>query len=142
VKQVAGLKLKQPIFVKMPNEMDTVHSYELIVRGLKQNIRGYIFSNLVKDRKNQGLDKEELQKFNKLKGNFSGKPTEANANKLITHARKKFGKNIAVIGCGGVFGAEDAKAKFAAGVDLVQLITGMIYQGPQLAGEINSELIK
>jgi dihydroorotate dehydrogenase len=117
-------------------------SSELIVVGLKYNIRGFIFSNLVKDRNNPGLDREELANFNNLKGNFSGKPTEENANNLIRNARKKFGKDIAIIGCGGVFGAKDAKAKLEAGADLVQLITGMIYQGPQLAGEINSELIK
>ena len=141
VAAVKSLKLKQPIFVKMANEIKPADSLELIAVSLKNNIRGYIFSNLVKNRNNPGLDKTELANFKNLKGNFSGKPTEENANKLISSARKKFGKEIAIIGCGGVFSAEDAKAKLDAGADLVQLITGMIYQGPQLAGEINKELV-
>ena len=140
VKAVGGLKIKQPIFVKMANEITPAFSFELIAVSLKNGIRGFIFSNLVKNRNNSGLDRGELANFNNLKGNFSGKPTEENANNLIKNARKKFGKEIAIIGCGGVFSAEDAKAKFDAGADLVQLITGMIYQGPQLAGEICIEL--
>lgn len=142
VSAVKSLHLKQPVFVKMANEITPAFSFELIAVSIKNNIRGFIFSNLVKDRNNSGLDKEELANFNNLKGNFSGKPTEENANKLIKSARKKFGRNIAIIGCGGIFNAQDAKAKFEAGADLVQLVTGMIFRGPQLAGEINSELIK
>ena len=141
VSQVAKLNLRQPIFVKMPNETEMVESDKLVVIGLKKGIRGYIFSNLVKVRKNPLLDPKEMKKFNNLKGNFSGKPTEANANRLITHTRKKFGNEVAIIGCGGVFSANDARAKFDAGADLVQLITGMIFQGPQLAGEICRGLI-
>ena len=47
-----------------------------------------------------------------------------------------------IIGCGGVFSAEDAYTKIKAGASLVQLITGMIYQGPQLISEINQGLTK
>jgi dihydroorotate dehydrogenase len=140
VEAVGDLHLKQPIFVKMANEIEIEKSHKLITLAVKANIRGFIFSNLVKNRKNSYLDQQEVVQFNNLKGNFSGKPTEENANKLIKSARKKYGKEIAIIGCGGVFNAGDAKAKFDAGADLVQLITGMIYQGPQLAGEINSGL--
>ena len=141
VAAVKSLQPKQPVFVKMGNEIEIEICDRVIKEALKANIRGFIFSNLVKNRKNPMLNKEELAKFIKLKGNFSGKPTEENANNLIRIARKKFGNEIAIIGCGGVFSAGDAKAKFEAGADLVQLITGMIYQGPQLAGEINSKLL-
>jgi dihydroorotate dehydrogenase len=41
---------------------------------------------------------------------------------------------------GGVFNASDAQAKFKAGPNLLQLITGMIFEGPQVIGEINREL--
>jgi dihydroorotate dehydrogenase subfamily 2 len=133
---VAKLKIKQPIFVKMANEMEPAYSQEFIVHSVKNNIRGFIFSNLVKDRNNPAFDKEEMEMVKNLNGNFSGKPTEKNANLLIRNARRKFGNEIAIIGCGGVFSAEDAIKKFDAGADLVQLITGMIYEGPQLAGEI------
>ncbi len=140
VAQVAKLKLKQPVFVKMANEIELAHSTELVACGVQKEIRGYIFSNLVKKRDNPGFDRKEMEKIKDLKGNFSGKPTTENALNLVKHARKKFGQDIAIIGLGGIFTPQDAKAYFEAGADLVQLITGMIYQGPQLAGEICQKL--
>jgi dihydroorotate dehydrogenase len=107
---------------------------------MEAGIYGFIFSNLVKNRANKFLNKEEVKKMEGYKGNFSGRPTFKNSNELIAHTRKKFGKKIAIIGCGGVFTPADAKKKLDAGADLVQLITGMIYQGPQLIGQIVNEL--
>jgi dihydroorotate dehydrogenase subfamily 2 len=140
ISAIAGLKLKQPVFVKMPNEMTTAQSDEFVTRSLKKDIKGFIFANLVKDRNNPAFDKAEMRKFDNLKGNFSGKPTEAGANQLVAHTRKKFGTDVAIIGCGGIFSPEDAIRKLAAGADLIQLITGMIYEGPTLIGEINQEI--
>lgn len=140
-KSITTLKLKQPIFVKMPNEASVTDSTDLIHISLKNSIRGFIFSNLVKSRNNPSLDRNELAKISRLKGNFSGKPTFENSNNLIYSARQKFGREIAIIGCGGVFTPQDAIAKFSAGADLVQLITGMIYNGPQLVGDICHHLV-
>lgn len=140
VEAVKNLKLKQPIFVKMPNEINFQISANLVRISLTHGIHGFIFSNLVKDRKNLMFDPEEMARFANFKGNFSGKPTEKNANNLISQTRKKFGKNVAIIGLGGVFSLEDALAKFLAGADLVQLITGMIFEGPQIVGKINKGL--
>ncbi|MBI3559422.1 hypothetical protein HY085_03420 [Candidatus Gottesmanbacteria bacterium] len=124
----------------MPNETEEKISTNLVQISLKYGIRGFIFSNLVKNRNNPAFDREEMTGFANFKGNFSGKPTEKNANNLLSQTRKKFGKNVALIGLGGVFSLEDALAKFAAGADLIQLITGMIFEGPQLIGEINRGL--
>jgi dihydroorotate dehydrogenase subfamily 2 len=137
---IAKLKLKQPIFVKMANEIRLKESDALVSIALKYGIRGFIFSNLVKDRSNPALNKQEVEAISHLPGNFSGKPTIQNSLKLIRHTRKKFGKDIVIVGTGGIFNAADARAKFAAGADLVQLITGMIYEGPQLIGQINHDL--
>ena len=49
-------------------------------------------------------------------------------------------KRFVIIGCGGVFNGIDAYEKIKNGATLVQMITGMIYQGPQVIGEINKEL--
>jgi dihydroorotate dehydrogenase subfamily 2 len=140
-KAVSSLKLKQPVFVKMPNEISLKDSDTLVQIALNHGIRGFIFSNLVKDRTNPAFDPSEIASVSHLPGNFSGRPTFDNSNKLIRHTRKKFGIDIAIIGTGGIFSVEDARAKLAAGADLVQLITGMIFEGPQLIGQINHDLI-
>lgn len=142
VKAIKKIKIHQPIFVKMPNEISFPQSDKIVSLATKNSIKGFIFSNLVKDRKNPTFDKDEIKEFENFKGNFSGKPTFKNSNKLIKHTRKKFGKEVAIIGVGGIFSAKDAKAKLEAGADLVQLITGIIYEGPQLIGEICKDLAK
>lgn len=140
VKAIQSLEIKQPIFIKMPNEISFNDSDILVSTALKNNIKGFIFSNLVKNRNNKIFDRIEIEKFKNLKGNFSGKPTAENSIKLIKHTREKFGKKVVLISCGGIFDGNDAIERFNAGADLIQLITGMIYEGPQVIEEINRGL--
>jgi dihydroorotate dehydrogenase len=101
-------------------------------------VSGVIFGNLQKDRNHPSLDPKEVARY--PKGNFSGKPTEERSNELIRLAYREYGKRLVVIGCGGVFNAEDAYKKIRLGATAVQLITGLIYEGPQLVASINAEL--
>lgn len=143
ISKVEKLKIKQPIYIKMPNELSIADTNKLTDLALEFGcIKGFIFSNLVKKRTNPRFNKPEIKKVKGLKGNFSGKPTEKNVNKLIKNARERHGESTTIIGCGGVFNARDAKKKLDAGADLVQLITGMVYEGPQLIGKINRGLAK
>ena len=44
--------------------------------------------------------------------------------------------DLPIIGVGGVNSAETAQEKLDAGAALVQIYTGLVYEGPQLAGNI------
>lgn len=139
---VDKLNITKPIYIKMANELSILEMEKLVEISLKFScIKGFIFSNLVKDRTNSAFDKDEIKSVENLKGNFSGKPTQKNSNDLISHMSKKFGNKTTIIGCGGIFSAKDAKEKLDNGAKLVQMITGMIYEGPQVVGEINRALI-
>lgn len=135
-----NLHIKKPIFVKMPNDYDLKIIDELVEVCFKNNFKNFILSNLVKDRTNKFIANEDREKVKNLKGNFSGKPTEQNSLMLIKHYRQKYGKTINIIGVGGVFSPQDAQAKIEAGADLIQLITGMVYEGPHLINRINKQL--
>jgi dihydroorotate dehydrogenase len=137
---VKDLNISRPIFLKVSNELEPNNVDALIETAMKNGIKAFIFSNLIKNRNNEKLDKEEVASVVNLKGSFSGKPTEEGSNRLIKYAREKFGKDIVIVGTGGIFSGEDAQKKFDAGADLVQLITGMIFEGPQLIGQINKHL--
>lgn len=138
---VDKLKISKPIYIKMANELSIPETEKLVELALKHKcIYGFIFSNLVKDRNNKAFDKDEIESVKNLKGNFSGKPTQKNSNDLISYMSEKFGNKTTIIGCGGIFSAKDAKEKLDNGAKLVQMITGMIYEGPQVVGEINREL--
>lgn len=140
--EIKKVGVAKPIYLKMPNEITLPDSDKLVALALRHGISGFIFSNLVKNRSNPALIPQEVEKFAGLPGNFSGKPTYDNSNKLIAHTRAKFGEGFTIIGTGGIFSAADATSKFQAGANLVQLVTGMIFEGPQIVGEINEVLAK
>jgi dihydroorotate dehydrogenase subfamily 2 len=133
------LHLKKPVFVKMPiNQTDKeVLAMLNVIAG--HSPVGVIFGNLQTDRKNKALNQSEVKRFSV--GYFSGKPTYARSNELIKLAYKHYKKRFVIIGCGGIFSAEDAYEKITSGATLVQLITGMIFVGPQLISDSNIRLL-
>lgn len=140
VKQVRLLDITKPIFVKMPNELSLEQADELVKLSLENGINSFIFANLVKNRSNSALNRKEIENVNQFKGNFSGRPTHEGALRSIIFFRQKYQNNIVIIGCGGVFSPQDALTMFQSGADLVQLVTGMIYEGPTLIKNINKYL--
>lgn len=130
----------RPFFIKMPLEKTNEQMKALIDVAVRfPFVKGVIISNLAKDRSNPAFDRCEIEEAGP--GNFSGKPTAAHADELIAFVYKKYKSRLIIIGVGGVFNAEDAYKKIRSGATLVQLITGMVYQGPQLIGEINKGLV-
>ena len=75
-------------------------------------------------------------------GGFSGKVVKDISDDLIKYVYKKSEGKLVIIGLGGIFSAEDAYQKIKNGASLVQLITGMIFQGPQTISEINQTLVE
>jgi len=69
-------------------------------------------------------------------GGLSGAPLTQHATEVIGQFHQGLGKDVPIIGAGGIFTAEDALAKRAAGASLVQLYTGFVYRGPALIHEI------
>lgn len=65
-------------------------------------------------------------------GGLSGAPVREASNRVIAQLRAALGRGYPIIGVGGVMSAADARAKLAAGADLVQVYTGLIYGGPAL----------
>ena len=136
---VDKLRIKKPIFIKMPINETNQAVRKMLEITSRHNIKGVIFGNLQKDRSNPYLVKEEMKWKS---GNFSGLPTQKRSDELISLAFKNYGKKLIIIGCGGVFCTEDVYRKIKLGASLVQLITGLVYEGPLLVAKINQELPK
>lgn len=132
------VRTKKPLFLKMPINLSWRQFDSLLKVAIKYKIAGVVIGNLNKDHK----DKSIVDKMPKMKGGISGKPTEKLSNELIKKTYQKYGDKLVIMGVGGVFRAEDAYEKIKSGASLVALITGMIYEGPQLIGQINKELVK
>ena len=137
LRAVDALKLKQPVFIKMPSDLAWPEFRKLLIVADAHKIAGVTISNLAKNRAAAKLA-DPLP--DSVKGNLSGKPVWDLSNELIRKTYQKYGKRFVIIGVGGIFSAEDAYTKIKLGASLVELITGMIFEGPQLIGQINHGL--
>jgi dihydroorotate dehydrogenase len=73
-------------------------------------------------------------------GGLSGAPLRERSTAIIRHVHRSTGGRLPIIGVGGVFGARDVLAMLRAGASLVQVYTGLIYEGPLLARRLSRDL--
>ena len=135
-----AIETRKPIFLKMPADISTGELDALVAVCDTHRVQGLILSNLTKRRDRATIDQAEVAVAGK--GGISGKPVSDPSNELISHLWKTAGRRYVIVGTGGIFSAEDAYEKILRGASLVQLITGMIFEGPQLIGEINRGLVR
>lgn len=140
--RIRKISTKKPTFLKLPPDLSEKTLDKIIEISRKYNIDGFICANLTKDRKNKKIREKIIEERIPEKGGISGKVVEELSNDLIRHIYQKTKREFVIIGCGGVFSAEDAYKKIKAGASLIQLITGMIFEGPQLISEINQGLVR
>jgi dihydroorotate dehydrogenase len=138
LKEIAKLNIKKPISVKMPIDKDWPEFRELLLVAKKYQIKVITIGNLFKSRDKVKL-KDEIDLKN-LPGNFSGEPCWNSSNHLLAKSYQEFKKDFKFIGVGGVFNAEDAYTKITLGASLVEIGTGVIFQGPAMVGRLNMQL--
>ena len=129
-------KFDKPVFVKMSPDLELNVIDEILNILDRHRISGIICTNLTKKRDPNLVVEKDVPE----NGGLSGVPVRELSDKLLAYLYKKVGHRFVLIGCGGTFSAKDAYRKIRLGASAVQLITGMIYVGPQLVGHINCEL--
>lgn len=119
-----------PLFVKIAPDLDD-DQVDAVAAALRHHrIDGVVATNTTVAR-----DAVRGQPHADEAGGLSGRPVLAASNRVIARLRAALGPDYPIIGVGGVMSAADALAKRAAGADLVQIYTGLIYRGPALVGE-------
>lgn len=136
LEKLSEVKTNKPRYVKMPIILVWEEFVPLVDTVLRYGFQGVIIGNLNKNYDDLDYRDEAPQEY---RGGLSGKPCQKLSNELIRQTRERYKKNITIIGCGGIFTPEDAMTKFQLGADLVQLITGMIFEGPHLMKEIATQ---
>tara|TARA_A100000164_G_scaffold200489_1_gene178036 strand:+ start:701 stop:1747 length:1047 start_codon:yes stop_codon:yes gene_type:complete len=135
IKEKNNLNSKVPIAVKISPDIDE-NQINLISEILLENeIKAIIISNTSDSSRDLLSDIQKHQK-----GGLSGKPIEKKSNLLISKFYKLLKGKIKIIGVGGVDSGQTAYDKFLAGADFVQLYTGMVFKGPNIAGIIKKDL--
>jgi dihydroorotate dehydrogenase len=125
---------EKPIYFKMPINKPWDEFKSLLDVIVKYQIHGVVIGNLNKNYDEVDF-KEEFDNPN-FRGGLSGKPCQKRSTQLIRQTRE-YCPDITIMGCGGILSVEEALEKLAAGANLLQLISGMIFNGPHLISEIN-----
>ena len=135
LKEKNDLKSKVPIAVKISPDINE-NQINLISEILLENeIKAIIISNTSESSRDKLSNIQRHQK-----GGLSGKPIETKSNILINKFYKLLKGKIKIIGVGGVDSGQAAYDKFLAGADYIQLYTGMVFKGPNIAGIIKKDL--
>jgi dihydroorotate dehydrogenase len=132
LKQEQSLQKKYvPLVVKIAPDLlpDDVKNIADIL--LHEKIDGVIATNTTVSR--EGVESSSLAKET---GGLSGKPLTHNATQIIKNLALALNNKIPIIGCGGISSAKDGGDKISAGASLVQVYTGLIYQGPKLIQDL------
>lgn len=120
-----------PLAVKLAPDLGDAELAAAAEAIAKHDVSAVIATNTTTDRAVvQGLPHADE------KGGLSGAPLREVSTRMISELRYLLPAKIAIIGVGGIFGAEDARAKLRAGADLVQVYTGLVYRGPGLVREL------
>ena len=126
----------KPLFVKMPpytSEEGRENVLTLVRIALKEGIDAITASNThpITD-----------IKLAVGRGGLSGQPLLQDTIRIVQEIRLEVGKDVAISACGGIFTYLDAIRAIRAGADTVQLFTGLVYEGPSVAKNMNLGLIK
>jgi dihydroorotate dehydrogenase len=129
--ELAGQHRREvPLFLKIAPDLDAGQVDAIAQALVRHGVSGVIATNTTLDRaavRGQAHAEEA--------GGLSGRPVFEASNRVIAQLRAALPAGFPIIGVGGVLSGADAQAKRAAGADLVQVYTGLIYRGPALVGE-------
>jgi dihydroorotate dehydrogenase len=124
-----------PLALKIAPDIDGDQIRDIAGALLRHKIDGVIATNTTLNRREvQGLRHAEEA------GGLSGAPVFDLSNIVIRALKKELGDALPIIGVGGIMRGQDAKTKIAAGAQLVQLYSGLIYAGPALVRECAAAL--
>jgi dihydroorotate dehydrogenase len=127
------IRCDKPVYAKMPINLPWNEFEELLDVLVEYGVNGVVIGNLNKNYADAAHQDELPATYS---GGLSGRPCRDISTDLIRRTRQKYPEGFTIIGCGGILSPGDARDKLDAGADLLQLITGMIFEGPHLMKEI------
>ncbi len=124
-----------PIVIKIAPDLSEVE-----LKHIAKLLREHAFDGVIAT--NTTIDRAMLgdHPLAREAGGLSGAPVKAKATQVVAALKSELSDAVPIIAAGGIMTAADAQEKFAAGASLVQIYSGLIYQGPQLVTDILRQL--
>lgn len=127
-----------PLFVKFSADTGDNTLTQLLAIAEEAGVQGYVAVNTSVSRSDLKTALAETEAMGM--GGLSGKPLAAVSEDRIRFIRERTAPERTLISVGGIDTADDVRLRLAAGADLVQIYTGLVYEGPQLPGRICRQL--
>ncbi|HRX28319.1 MAG TPA: quinone-dependent dihydroorotate dehydrogenase [Saprospiraceae bacterium] len=128
----------KPIFLKIAPDLTDSQLDDIVEIIESTKIAGVIATNTTIDR--HGLKTQEEIVSNIGNGGLSGKAIQEKSTDIIRKLHNKSKGNLFIIGVGGINSPDEARKKLNAGASLVQVYSGLIYEGPSLVKNIKKAL--
>jgi dihydroorotate dehydrogenase len=124
----------RPILIKVAPDLTDLALDDVLEVAEESGVAGIVATNTTIERPLPSS--ETAREIYAQTGGLSGKPLRARSTAVIRYIFERTGGFMPIIGVGGIFSAEDAWEKIISGASLVQIYTGLVYEGPGLAGAI------
>jgi dihydroorotate dehydrogenase len=123
----------KPLLIKVAPDLDHAMLNEIAAAALELQLDGIVATNT-------SLQRETLGIVSLLQGGLSGRPLAPLARSVIAQLYRTLRGRVPIIGVGGIASTEDAYEHIRAGANLVELYTGLIYEGPSIVTTIKTGL--
>ena len=120
-----------PLLLKIAPDLEWAAIEEILALVQAHDLAGIIATNTTIDHSQVAVDRRQL-------GGLSGQPLKKRALEVLRFITARTA--LPVIGVGGIASSDDAKERFDAGASLVQIYTGLVYEGPGLVSAILKSL--
>lgn len=132
-----ALGIKTPLLMKVAPDMSDDAKHHMAEVAIQCGVDGLIVSNTTSSRA------PDLQsEYSKEMGGLSGRPIKQAAQQSVRDMYRLTGGRLPIIGVGGIESGQDAYDRIRAGASLLQIYTGLVYQGPGLVLKIKRDLAK
>ena len=130
----------RPILVKVAPDLSCEALDEILELVGPRQIAGIVATNTTITRPNTA--DPNLQRIYAEAGGLSGRPLKTRSTEVIAHLHRQTRGRLPIIGVGGIFNGDDAWEKITAGASLIQIYSGLVYEGPGVARSIVADLRK
>jgi dihydroorotate dehydrogenase len=128
---------RKPVFLKIAPDLEQAELQAIVAVCVQHGIDALVATNttIARPATLHSTVREQI-------GGLSGAPVRARSTEVIRMLHMLSGGALPIIGVGGVFSAEDVWEKLLAGASLVQIYTGLVYEGPLMAWRIKRDLLR
>ena len=129
-----GKSPRRPILVKVAPDLSFEAIDEILELAAPRSLSGIVATNTTITRPDAA--DEDLQTIYSETGGLSGRPLRSRSTEVVRHIYQQTQGQLPIIGVGGIFTADDAWEKLLAGATLLQVYTGLVYEGPSITRSI------